>query len=204
MVGYMQYDTQKYQGQQLEQVMTTIFTCRSIIKYNLSLGDGQKEAVLQDIDASLDVLRTYVQPHMAALRSSQTDSAHVHDETDSSDVNAHETLRQLYHMYYAYLDMNKPTSLQSFVSRFNEVVSVLDDMQQICEQICQPYNSYSLLVQTDYTTHSTVLENLLQKVRVFISDLYYVFMDFIHALSLVLQQNDVQLNTEKLAPPPGR
>src|SRR5262249_9776513 len=43
------------------------------------------------------------------------------------------------------------------------------------------------------------VENLLQEVKVFISDLYATFKDFIGTLSSILQQNNVHLNTEELS-----
>jgi hypothetical protein len=187
--------------------MTTIFTCRSVVRYNLSLDGAQKEEVLQDIDASLEVLRACllttitVQTHAAEVKSSRVDKARVvRNVEDTGDLKTHSTLQELYRMYYAYLDMNKQTSLQSFVVRFNEVISVLDDVQRLFEQGSQSYETHPLSVHPETIVLSTVVENLLQKVKIFISDLYYVFMDFIRTLSSILQQNNVQLDTEKLTP----
>jgi hypothetical protein len=210
----MHSDAQKHQAQQLEQVITTIFTCRSVVKYNLSIDERQQEKILQDIDASLEVLRgclldnIAVQPHLNDLPFSQTASTTVirtTDETLRSDVNVYETLRALYRMYYAFIDLNEKTNLQSFVSRFNETVSVLGEVQRLFEQRSPlPPDMYSSSVVLNYSPLPLVLENLLQKVKVFISDLYYVFMDFIRALSTVLEQNNVHLNTDKLASLPER
>jgi hypothetical protein len=205
---YMHYDGQNRLTQQLEQLMTTIFTCRSVVKYNLSLDGEQKEEVLHDIDASLEVLRSFIltnttaQPQSAILQSSQSDDAplvHGSDETDSSAINVHETLQELYRMYHAYLDMNKQANLQSFVSRFNEVISVLNEVQRLFEQDYQSCYVYSSSVQMNNGTFSTTVENLLYKVKIFISDLYYVFIEFIRTLSSILQHNEVQPDTEKLS-----
>ncbi len=213
-VGYMHSDAQKRRAQQLEQVITTIFTCRSVVKYNLSVDERQQEKILQDIDASLEVLRgcvldnTAVQPHLDDLPFSQTASTTVvrtTDETLRYDVNAHETLQALYRMYYAFLDINEKTNLQSFVTRFNEAISVLGEVQRLFEQRSPlPPDMYSSSVVLNYSPLPMVLEGLLQKVKVFISDLYYVFMDFIRTLSAVLEQNNVHLNTDKLTSLPER
>src|SRR5579864_4442267 len=107
MVGYMHYDAQKHRAQQLEQVITTIFTCRSVVKYNLSVDEKQQEQILQDIDASLEVLRQCVrdtmavQPSLTDLPFSQADNTTIfraHDEMFGAEVQAHETLLALYRM----------------------------------------------------------------------------------------------------------
>jgi hypothetical protein len=210
----MHYDAQKHRTQQLEQVITTIFTCRSVVKYNLSLDAKQQEKILQDIDAALEVLRacvldnTAVPPSLADWPFSQTDNTTIvraYDEMLRSDANAQETLQALYRMYYAFLDMNEKTNLQSFVTRFNEVISVLGEVQRLFE-LRTPVASdlYSSPVVLNYSPLPVVVETLLQKVKVFISDLYYIFMDFIRTLSSVLEQNNVHLNTDKLASLPER
>lgn len=210
----MHYDAQKYRAQQLEQVITTVFTCRSVVKYNLSVDEKQQEQILQDIDASLEVLRACVldkvavQPPLADLPFSQADNPTIvraHDEMFGSDMQAHETLQALYRMYYAFLNLNEKTNLQSFVTRFNEVLSVLGEVQRLFEQ--RPPMApdiYSSPVVLNNSPLPMVIETLLQKVKVFISDLYYIFMDFIRNLSSVLEQNNVHLNTDKLASLPER
>ena len=208
----MQYNGRKQQILQLEQIMTTIFTCRSVVKYNLSLDGEQKEEVLQDIDASLEVLRSFIltntaeQAHLTNSSSSQTDNTltYANNETDNSGTNGYETLQELYRMYHAYLDMNKQANLQSFVSRFNEVISALNDIQRLSEQDYQAYYFCSSSAQMNNVTFSTAIEDLLYKVKIFISDLYYVFMEFIRTLSSILQHNNVQPDTEKLSLSPER
>ena len=210
----MHSEAHKHWTQQLEQVITTIFTCRSVVKYNLSVDDRQQEQILQDIDAALAVLQGCVLDNMAVpprlndLPFPQTASTTVvptTGETLRSDVNAPETLQALYRMYYAFLDINEKTNLQSFVTRFNEAISVLGEVQRLFEQRSPlPPDTYSSSVVLNYSPLPLVLEGLLQKVKVFISDLYYVFMDFIRTLSAVLEQNNVHLNTDKLTSLPER
>jgi len=201
----MYYDAEEHGSQQLEQVIATIFTCRSVIKYDLSLDEKQKAKMLQDIDASLDVLRGYVpvhpatQPQLTDLSCSQTDSIRVvHANDEALNSGACEILQALYRLYYAYLDTNRQTNLQSFVSRFNEVISVLDNVQRLFEQRQQTLDRYSSPVLLNSSPDLIAIEDLLHKAKIFISDLYYIFMDFIRTLSSILQQNDVHLKTEKL------
>jgi hypothetical protein len=211
----MHDDEYKHRALQLEQVIVTVFACRSVIKYNLSVDEKQQEKMLQDIDASLEVLRACVlanvppvQPHLTDLPSSQTDStANVRtpDDTLRSEMSVHEKLQLLYRMYYAFIDVNRKTNLQSFVTRFNEVISVLEEVQRLFEQRSPlARDGYSSSVLLDSSPAPMVVANLLQKVKVFICDLYYIFMDFIRTLSSVLQQNDVHLSTDKLSAVPGR
>jgi hypothetical protein len=203
----MHYDGEKHQAQQLEQVIATIFACRSVIKYNLSVDEKQQERMLQDIDASLEVLRACalnmpLHLHLTDRSLSQvsnTTIVRVNNETLRSDASEHVTLQALYRMYHAFLDVNEKTNLQAFVLRFDEVISVLGEVQRLFEQRSPlAYDTYSASVLLNNATLSVTVEGLLQKVKVFISDLYYIFMDFIRMLSSVLEQNDVHLNTEKL------
>jgi hypothetical protein len=211
----MHDDEYKHRALQLEQVIVTVFACRSVIKYHLSVDDRQQEKMLQDIDAALEVLRACVlanmppvQPHVADLPSSPTASTvnvRDHNDTLSSEVAVHEKLQLLYRMYYAIIDVNKKTNIQSFVTRFNEIISVLEEVQQLFEQRSPiAHDGYAFSVLLDASPAPMVIENLLQKVKVFICDLYYIFMDFIRTLSSVLQKNDVHLSTDKLSTVPGR
>ena len=210
----MHDDEYKHRVQQLEQVIITVFACRSVIKYNLSVDEKQQEKILQDIDASLEVLRTCgladrlpVQPHLADAPFSQSEGAssvRAYDDTLGADRSAHETLRALYHMYHAFIDLNGQTNIQSFVTRFKDVISVIEEVQRLCEQrLSVARDRYASTVVLDSSLASMSVEKLLQKVKVFICDLYYIFMDFIRALSTALQQNDVHLNTDKVAVLPG-
>jgi hypothetical protein len=210
----MHDDEDKQRAQRLEQVITTVFACRSVIKYNLSVDEKQQEKMLQDIDASLEVLRggvlantPPVQPHFTDSPFSQTDratSVRAFDDILRSDRNTDEALQALYRMYHAFIDLNRQTNIQSFVTRFNEIISVLEEVRRLWEQRSPiARDLYSSSVMLDSSPVPMAVEGLLQKVKVFICDLYYIFMDFIRALSSALQQNDVHLNTDKLFSVPG-
>src|SRR5436190_24367013 len=79
----MHYDNRKHWAQQLEQVIATVFTCRSLVKYHLSLDAKQQKNMLQDIDSSLEILQEFVhanravQPDLTDMLLSQTDSARI-------------------------------------------------------------------------------------------------------------------------------
>lgn len=207
-------DEYKHRTQQLEQVITTVFACRGVIRYNLSVGEEQQEKMLQDIDASLEVLRACVLADVPPVQrrvsdgsvsqAESTPDVRSHDDMRRSDGDAHETLRALYQMYHAFIDVNEQTNIQSFVNRFNEVIAVLENIQRLFEQgsahVREMYAPSVVLVSSPVPM---AVENLLGKAKVFICDLYYIFIDFIRTLSVVLQENDVHLSTDKLTSLPG-
>src|SRR5690348_3556700 len=49
--------------QQFEQAIATTFACRSIIKYNSTLSEGQKNELLADLDTTLQFLRDRLIAH---------------------------------------------------------------------------------------------------------------------------------------------
>lgn len=209
----MHNDEYKRQAQQLEQVIATIFTCRSVVKYNLYVDEEHKEKMLEDLDASIEALRgfvparTMVRPPVTDLPISQVDSAAVmraNGETHTYDEKTEKLLQSLYRMYCTFLNTNEQTNLKSFVTRFNEILSLLDEVRRLFEQKASlAHDMYAPPVLLSTSPRPIVMENLLEKVKAFICDIYYIFMDFIRTLSSLLQQNDVQLNTEKLSSLPG-
>ena len=56
MVGFMPEET--LQNWQFEHAMTTMFTCRSVIKFNTMLSNEQRQELIRDIDQSLQFLRS--------------------------------------------------------------------------------------------------------------------------------------------------
>lgn len=195
-----------YDAQQFEQIMTTVFTCRSVVKYNLVLNEEQKSDLLADIDSALEMLRSYLitgpAPETSTARPSLPQAGPPTTPTSSllavsipKNEPAHgereaQTLQALYKMYYAYLDMKQNPNINTFVTRFNDVMSAINDMQQTVENSYGRYDAYA---------RDASLEESLQHIKMFITDLYTMFMEFIRVLSEVLQQNNVQLDTEKLS-----
>ncbi|GCF09078.1 hypothetical protein [Dictyobacter arantiisoli] len=196
----MTYEAPEHDPQQLEHIMATVFTCRSIVKYNLTLGDTQKTELLDDIDTALEVLRT----QLIAQPTVKPDATHAHPQSrnlfspvtedqaqpNQSGLTPEETLQSLYHMYHRYVDTQQSTSISTFIERFNDVMTTLNDIQRFAEMNGSSYEPCS---------PQAIITDPLQRIRLFISDIYYIFMDFMRLLSEVLQSNDVQLDTEKLS-----
>lgn len=199
----MLHEAQSHDMHQFELLMTTVFTCRSIVKYDLTLGEEQKKELLTDIDTSLEVLRSY----LLTGPSTHTTTASSHSQpanvspvfsqpeeinTSSgiiSNNNEQQVLQALYRMYHTYLDANQGKSLNTFVSRFNDAMAAIQEILRIMERSYQANDCY---------TRISSVEEPLQRVKLFIADLYYIFMEFMRVISGILQQNNVQLNTEEL------
>ncbi len=196
---------QSHDMHQFELLMTTVFTCRSVVKYDLTLGEEQKKELLADIDTSLEVLRSYLLTGPSThtkTASSQSQPANFSpvfsqpEETNtSSGINDEpQMLQALYRMYHTYLDANQGKSLSTFVSRFNDAMVTIQEIQRIMECSYQANDCY---------TRISSVEEPLQRVKLFMADLYYIFMEFMRVISEILQHNNVQLNTEELFPLQG-
>ncbi len=198
----MPHDAQQYHSQQFEHIIATVFTCRSIIKYNLTLSPEQKEELFKDIDTSLEALRSYLIAPLASTAENvssdsqmlQTDSPSV-SETDalsSEDVSPvlsseKQVLQSLYKMYHSYMDEKQSPNISTFMKRFNEVMSAMNEIQQ------------SIQMTSESPTSRELITVSIEHMRIFVSDLYSVFTEFIRILSDILQQNNENLNTEEIS-----
>jgi hypothetical protein len=185
-------------AQRQEQIISTVFTCRSVIKYNSVLSGEQKNELIADIDICLRSLRTgFTNDASAQTMSSSSQfqqagrmmSVPIAEKTQH-ETQAHAALQELYRIYYAYIDTRKSNNISTFVVRFDTVVAALNEVQCIL-------NSY----QGAFVSPT---EDLLHGIRTFIADLYYMFMELVRTLSKVLEGNDVHIDTEKLTSPQER
>jgi hypothetical protein len=167
-------------AQSLEQIISTIFACRSVIKYNSVLSGEQKNELIADIDISLRSLRT------GFMNDASTPMA----EKTHNDTQTHAALQELYRIYHAYIDTKQSNNISTFVVRFDTVVSALNEVQA--------------LLDSRQNTFVCSTEELLHNIRTFIADLYYMFMELVRTLSKVLEGNDVHVDTEKLSSPAQR
>lgn len=195
----MSYDASHHQ---FEQIIATIFTCRSIVKYNLALSEMQRSELLDDIDTALDVLRaqliTTTAPELEKVTVPRGSGKRMLMPVTGSEpaiqkqVSAatDQTLQALYRMYHVYLDTQQTTNINTFVTRFNEIMTIINELQRLIEANYSSYEAFVYQISPD---------DPLQRIRVFIADLYYIFMEFVRLLSDVLRQNNVHLNTDKLS-----
>jgi hypothetical protein len=198
----MPHDAQQYHSQQFEHIIATVFTCRSIIKYNLTLSSEQKEELFKDIDTSLEALRSYlITPLANTTESASSDSQMVQaditsvSETDalsSEDVSPvlsseKQVLQSLYKMYHSYMDEKQSSNISTFMKRFNEVMSTMNEVQESMQMTSEPLTNRELITLS------------IEHMRIFVSDLYSMFTEFIRMLSEILQQSNENLNTEEIS-----
>lgn len=194
---------------EFEQVVTTIFACRSIIKYISALGEQQKNELLAEIDMALQLVRTLQSSHMITPgppsvphtdRTSMQSLTFLQAPLPISSVSMpgdqprSQEFQDLYKLYHQYLNSNPSISenspLQIFAERFQESLALLAELQSMLEQ---EHISYTSAYPPTQALHQ--LKNS-------VSDLYYIFMEFLQALSQILEQHDVHVDTEGLQPAP--
>src|SRR5579884_2063355 len=119
---------------QFEQAVTTLITCRSVVRHFTILGEAQQKELLTEIDATLQFLRASLlactvgtpnqstvpepqQPESGALIVREEDREHAHTEQY--------TLKTLYKMYHTFLSDGRSDTISSFAARFSEAMSLL-------------------------------------------------------------------------------
>jgi len=200
-------ETQQSHAQQFEQALATLFTCRSILKYNPALSEEQRNELIADIDTTLRFLRDRlianasieaktVLPQLQQAGIISID--HLEDKDEDEDVAKGkdegkdiQTLRELHRIYYTYLSTKQVKGADEFAvhfnaARFNEIMSTINEVQKIMEKSRDVYPSH------------VYVEDLLHSVRGFIVDLYYTFMKFAQAITNVLQASDIPIDTEEV------
>src|SRR5260370_5827020 len=171
------------QNQQFQHTMTTLFTCRSVIKYNSTLNDEQKSELIQDIDKTLQFLRgnqaadlsshqfaeiemspsltTGTTPDREVLDASTGLERGLAGPSSEENSNVQETLQALYRIYHAYLSAQHNNSIATFFTRFKEAMAAINEAQNILER---SHNDY---IPT---------ANPLQQVSTLISYLHTIFI----------------------------
>ena len=192
---------QQSNAQQFEHAIATAFTCRSVIKYNSSLSEEQKNELVADIDTMLKFLRNRAVTHPTAeahmvfpqsqqvgIGSTNADKAEVKvDEAD--DKKYKQKLAEVYRISQFYLYSQKGDGTSVFMARFREAMATIDEIQAIATR-----NRAA-----DLYPDSKSLEDLLQNVRGLIADVYSLFIEFARAISHALQGSGIYIDTEELS-----
>src|SRR5450755_1166599 len=179
------------QAQGLEQTISTVFACRSVVKYNVALSAEQKDELIAEIDTTLQFLRESLITHASdqvqqpRLQFQQAlapvplpDVAQSEAQRDERSI-----LQELYRIYHAYIDTQQSNNIGTFVVRFDAVIGALNEIQHHIERsrgLQEPCG-----------------EDPLHRVRAFIADLYYMFMELVRTLSNALEGSDVHIDTEE-------
>jgi hypothetical protein len=168
--------------QELEKAMNTVFACRSVIKYNSMLRDEQKSELIAEIDSCLQFLCG----NFITNASTQTHPARSLLPDIESGMRGKDErwmLQDLYRIYHACIDTKQSNNIGTFVVRFDATVSALNEIQQLLEK--------------NQDQHMSFTEDPLHRIRAFIADIYYMFMELVRTLSAVLESNNVHLDAEE-------
>ncbi len=179
------------QAQGLEQAMSTVFACRSVVKYNMALSSEQKEELIAEIDTSLQFLRESLITHASdqvqppRLQFQQALAPVPLPDAPQPEARRDErrTLQELYRIYHAYIDTQQSNNIGTFVVRFDAVIGALNEIQHCIEK--------------SRDRQEPCGEDPLHRVRAFIADLYYMFMELVRTLSNALEGSDVHIDTEE-------
>ncbi len=195
---FMSDAAQNNHAQQFERAIATAFTCRSIIKYNSTLSETQINELLADIDETVH----FLQQRLTANKAIETNllfspiqqfgsfSAGTTPESNA-DNDDYASLKQkfdsLYKLYHYYFDIRPGHGTGAFLTRFNEVMLTIDQVQLLVEKHVDPF------------FRTPLVEDHLHKVRGYVADMYTVFTEFAHATSNALQGQNIYIDTEKQA-----
>lgn len=167
---------------QLEHAITTVLACLSMVKYNAALGEEQRKELINDIEGTLQFLRK-------GLFANTAIEASYDPEIQRNDQR---TLQALYKIYHAYVNKEQGNIVEELVVRFNEIISIIDTVQNVVEQRRQGLEAYNV-------SHQKPVEDSLHRVKGFIADLYYMFMELMRALAEALQVSKAHIDTEEVS-----
>jgi hypothetical protein len=194
----MSDEAQDNHAQQVERAIATAFTCRSIIKYNSTLSETQINELLADIDETVH----FLQQRLTANKAIETDSLFSQlrqfgpfsaGTTPGSNIenddytSMKQRLDSLYKLYHYYFDVRPGHGTGAFTTRFNDVMSTIDQVQLFLEK------------QTDPFFRTPLVEDYLHKVRGYVADMYTVFTEFARTTANALQGQNIYIDTEKQA-----
>ena len=193
----MQGEVPENYSQQIEHVLAVAFTCRSVVKYQMLLSGEQQKDLLADIDLALHILLGQLvrgASHSIKMASSPleqeqkpAEAAPIDspDDENAGQKNEPQVLQMLYRMYHSCIHNDLP----AFVMRYKDALTAIKEVRSSIKD--SPQN----LRQGGGPSGE-----LLESAEGFISDLYYMFLEFMRLLSSTLQENDVHIDTEEVAP----
>lgn len=186
-------------SQLFQQAIATTITCRTIIKYNSNLSDEQKAEILREVEATLAFLEKRLEVN-ATLEGNQ---ALVPDKLGDlliggiggeregygesrAPVCAQEglqlSLHNLHKLYYTYLSNKPGRGIAALETRYRTVMGALDQLQEYTGPARDPD-----------------LDELLHRVRGFVTAVYCMFREFALLLSNIVEGKSIDMDTEALA-----
>ena len=201
-MGAMGRNIQPDHVQQFERAIATIFTCRSVIKYNAALNEEQKNELFAEIDAAAQFLQERLVANAAIegqtplplpplsfgeiISISQAGRGGA-DDSGAGETDDQSLLQGFYKLYNTLLKKRDGKGVEFFVSRYNEVMEKLNDVQFKVEKDSPTYFGHLMI------------DNEIDHVRGFVTDLYCMFTEFASAISGIVEGRDIYIDTEKIS-----
>lgn len=190
--------------QLFQQAIATTITCRTIIKYNSNLSAEHKVEILTEIEKTLAFLEKRLEVN-ATIETSPalspqklvdllaTDVAEEDEDQPGAHLPTRErgqtdiSLQNLHKLYRAYLSNEPGKGVAALETRYKTVMGVLDQLQLFAGQ------------RHDATAGDVTAENLLHRVRGFVTAVYCMFREFAVLLSNIVEGKNIDMDTEALA-----
>jgi hypothetical protein len=175
----------------LEHAVTTLLACLSMVKYRTALAEEQRKELITDIETTLQFLRSGLIGGTAMTNRAPNVDREAQRGGHVARKEQTHSLRELYEFYHTYLHMDNGNTPSVLATRFNEAMTIIDEVQQIVEPSGQLRETAPVV--------SHLGSGPLYQVRAFIADLYYLFVEFMRMLASVLHESDIQVHTEELS-----
>ncbi|MGB8343684.1 MAG: hypothetical protein WCD86_02315, partial [Ktedonobacteraceae bacterium] len=118
---------------------------------------------------------------------SQTNRGKAIDDDGAEEADDQSLIQGFYKLYHALLKKKDGKGVELFVSRYNEVMAKLNDVQSKVEKDSPTYFGHFMI------------DNEIDHVRGFVTDLYCMFTEFASAISNIVEGRDIYIDTEKVS-----
>jgi len=173
-------------NQLVQRVIDTTITCRTIVKYSSTLSEAQKEEVLREIEATLDLLGKHQEEGAALGEGSDLQSARRPDDEElfADQESADPPLQHLYRLYHSYFNKRPRRGMAALEMRYRMVMVALERVQELAGQ--------------EGGAVEPELEQQLGRARGFVTALYSIFREFALVLSHIMEGKVIDVDTEAL------
>jgi hypothetical protein len=186
-------------SQAFQQAIATTVTCRTLIKYNSNLSNEQKEEILGDIETTLAFLGKRLEMNTSIESNTALSPEKLADlllsdieiggeEKEVAPQAEHElSLRHLHRLYRTYLSNEPDKGIAALEARYKTVMNLLDRLQELAE------------LRRDATANDLTVDELLSRIRGFVTALYCMFREFASLFSKVIEGQSIDIDTEAMA-----
>jgi hypothetical protein len=182
-------------NQLFQQVIDTTITCRTIVKYSSTLSEEQKEEVLREIEATLDLLEKQREQGSPLADQTVLPASQKPDQRSASRIDEEEaffpdqesagpSVQHLYRLYQSYFNSKPGRGMAALETRYRTVMRALDQIQELAGQ--------------QGTPAFPELEQQLGRARGFVTALYTIFREFALMLSNIMDGRAIDVDTETL------